>query len=239
MIWVNMLRHNIHRYFAEIHICAHSGGGSDSRRLKYIQNHLFGQLIGREVIHLQIVCGVNEYFVNRVGIDVFRGYILQIYTVYPRTVIDIKGHPRSSNYIIQSQIQIRFQSGSIRWGAGQGVPRSFVLPLQIDLLDPPNHFKQSGPAWYPVSFQGRGHSQTNSLLCSADVGHYQVGCQGIEAPLYALDTPIEALEVNAEVYSLFHESSPFWLLTKIAAGKPTPQRVGAVSIYSISYPSSR
>ncbi len=57
-----------------------------------------------------------------------------------------------------------------------------------------------------VGFERREHSQAESFLCAACIGHDQVSGQGAKMPSSALGRGIIGLEINRKVWAQYGQS---------------------------------
>ena len=203
-ICMDMLGHNIHGNLGQIQIRTNACRSSDARRFQNVENDLPGELTGRQMVGLQITGGVNKYLINAVWIDVLRRNMLEVHAVDAGAPVNIVGHSGRGHDIVQGQRRISPHLRVVGGSAGELLARCVPLPLGIDLLDPLDYFKQSGPAGNAIGFQGRCDRQANGLFGAAEIRYYEVGLQWIQPTLNALHTCIKRFQITANVGSLLH-----------------------------------
>ena len=102
----NVLRHNIHRHFAEEKVCADTGCCCNAGCLKDIQNDLHSKVMGREFVGVQVVCDIHEYLVYGIHNDVFRRDVLHVDFVNPRAVLHVISHSRRRDDEVNRKLRI-------------------------------------------------------------------------------------------------------------------------------------
>ena len=96
----------IHRDLAQIEISPDTRSRSDSCLLQDLPNHGHGQLMRCHLVSLQIGRRVNEDFIDGINMHIFRCDVLEIDIINLSAALDIVGHARSGNHIIDSQRRI-------------------------------------------------------------------------------------------------------------------------------------
>ena len=187
----DVLGPDVHGDFAEVEVGPDAGCGGDACGAEHIQNHLHGQLPGRQTVGFQIVGHVQKHLVNGVDVDVFRGNVFEIHLVNAGAGLHIQGHLRRSHNVVKGELRVGFQSVFIPGTAGKFSAGSFGPSQGVDLPHLLHHFEEPRPAGNAVAFEGRGHSQTDGLFRPARIRHHKMGGQRVQPPLDALHRGIE------------------------------------------------
>ena len=159
----DVLRHNVHRQFCKVDVCADACRCGDAGVVQHLPHHGHGKLMGTHVVIGQIACHVNEDLVDRVGVNICRGHIFEVGLVDLGGHVQIPLHPGRRNNVAQPQRRVCVQGVGIEGGAGKVVlailspdclflPDGSLQPLGVDLPDTLNGFKQPCSAGYLVGF---------------------------------------------------------------------------------------
>ena len=89
----HLLRHNIHRHLAEIHIGADASRSRDARLFQHVAYHRHSQFVGRHLVSTKIGRDIHKHLVDAIDMDILRSNVLQIDAIHPAAHLDIVGHP--------------------------------------------------------------------------------------------------------------------------------------------------
>ena len=141
-----MFCHNIHSHFTEKEVCADPCGCCNAGCLKNIQNNLHCEVVGRQLIGVQIVSDIHEHFVDGIYDDVLRCNILQVDIVNPGAVFHVIGHAWRGDNEVNREVWVfkkfRMEAG----GTFQLVSRSVMLPSGVGLFNSLLNLKQTATA---------------------------------------------------------------------------------------------
>ena len=140
--------------------------------------------------------------------DILGGDILEINVVDAGTPVHIVGHSGRGHDIVQGQAGVCSQGSVVGGGTGELPSRRGPQALGVDLLHPLDYLKEPGPSGDAPGFQRGRHGQTDGLFRAAQICHYQIGFQGVQAPLHAFHAGIKALQVDGNVGSAAHVHPP-------------------------------
>ena len=203
----DVLGGDVHGHLGQVQVGADACGSSDAHGALHVQNHLYRQLLGGEVIGFQVGGGVDEHLIDGVDVNVLRRHILQVHLVDAGAVLHVQGHPGRGHQVVQGHIGMGLHLGVVPGGGGELPARGFPLALPVDLLHPLHHLEQPGAAGNAVGLQGGGHRQADGLFRAGLVRHHQVGGHGVQAPLHALHRSVERFQVDGQVGFWIHSSA--------------------------------
>ena len=106
-----MLCHNIHRYFAEIEVCADPGGCRDAGGREDIQNDLHGKVMRRQLIGIEVVGDIHKHFVNGIDDNVLRRDIFHVDLIDAGTVLHVISHAGWRDDKINGEGRVLLQLG--------------------------------------------------------------------------------------------------------------------------------
>ena len=194
-----MLGNDVHSYLAKVEVGADAGGSRDAGFTQHMSNHATSQFMGRYLVCSQVVGDVHEHLVDRVDMDVLRGYVFQVYAVDTGAIINIVGHARRRHQIAQGLFGVRSQVTTVGGLALQLIARGIAPPLGVDLPHALHYLEQPRTTADTIGLERRRYCQADGFLRSAGVGHHQIGSQWVEAPLHALYRGVERLEVDGNI----------------------------------------
>ena len=104
-----MLRHNIHCHFAEEKIRADSGGCCYAGCFQHIEDDLHGEVMGRELVGVQVVRHIQEHLVDGVDHDVLRRNVLEIDLIDAGAILHVVRHPGRRDDEVNGQRRVYLQ----------------------------------------------------------------------------------------------------------------------------------
>ena len=137
-----MFRFDIHRNFTQIEVGADAGGGRHAGRFQNIEDDLFGQFAGAHAVGLKIAGRIHEDFVDGIDMNVLGGDIFEINAVNFGAHIDVAGHPRRSNQIVERRFGMPLQFVGIVRAARQPPSGCLAPPFFVHRLHPAHHLEQ-------------------------------------------------------------------------------------------------
>jgi len=105
----DVLRHNVHRHFAEKKVRPNSCGCCDAGCLKHVEDDLHGEVMRRELVGIQVVRHVHEHLVDGVDHNVLRRDVLEINLINTGAVLHVVRHPRRRDDEVNRQRRVCLQ----------------------------------------------------------------------------------------------------------------------------------
>jgi len=105
----DVLRHNIHCHFAEEKIRADSCCCCDAGCFKHIEDDLHGEIMGGELVGVQVVRHVHEHLVDGVDNDVLRRNVLEVDLIDAGAVLHVVRHPGRRDDEVNRQRRVCLQ----------------------------------------------------------------------------------------------------------------------------------
>ena len=200
----NVFRHDVHSDFGQIQVRADSRRGGDSGIGEHLPDQLHREIMGGEFVKFQIRGRVDEHLVDGIDVDVVRRDVFQVNAVDLRADLDVTGHARHGDDVVQFQGRVRRQFRGAHGLAAESVSRRDALPLGVDLPDLLHHFEQARPSGDAAGFQRRGNRETDRLVRPGLVGNHKIGRERIELPVGTLRRGVKGLQVNGYVDARCH-----------------------------------
>ena len=132
--------------------------------------------MGAAGIDGSVWCDINEHFIDGINVDILRGKELQVDGVDLGRVLDVGGHPRRGDNIVD-------------------LPVKGILRVADRLLC----FKKAGPSRNPDGLQGRGDGKADCLVRPRFIRNQKVCLQRIKVTLHTFHGSIERLEIDADI----------------------------------------
>ena len=146
LICWHFLGGDVHGHLRKVHIRADPRRGSNAGCGEdFLDEHL-RHLTRCLLIGLEIGSQVNEHLINRVHMNIFRGYEFQIHIIDPGTGFHVVRHPGRGHDITERQGWIALQFGIIIGFSLQFTTRCFASAVSVDFLHTLDNFKKSCPA---------------------------------------------------------------------------------------------
>ena len=105
----DVLRHNVHRHFAEKKIRADPCGCCNAGCLKHIEDDLHGEVMCRELVGVQVVRHVHEHLVDGVDHNVLRRDVLEVDLIDASAVLHVVRHPGRCDDEVNRQRRVCLQ----------------------------------------------------------------------------------------------------------------------------------
>ena len=105
----DVFRHNVHCHLAEKEIRPNPSGCRDAGCLKHIEDDLHGEVMGGELVGVQVVRHVHEHLVDGVDHDVLRRNVLEVNLIDASAVLHVVRHPRRRDDEVNRQIRVCLQ----------------------------------------------------------------------------------------------------------------------------------
>ena len=109
LIGGDVLCHNVHCHFAEEKIRADSCGCCDAGCFKHIEDDLHGEIMGGELVGVQVVRHVHEHLVDGVDYDVLRRDVLEVDLIDAGAVLHVVRHSRRRDDEVNRQRRVCLQ----------------------------------------------------------------------------------------------------------------------------------
>ena len=175
----DVLRHNVHCHFAEEKIRADSCGCCDAGCFKHIEDDLHGEIMGGELVGVQVVRHIHEHLVDGVDYDVLRRNVLEVDLIDAGAVFHIVRHPGWRDDEVNRQRRVCLQLREEVRRAFQSASRCVVLPSGIRFLHALLDFKQPSAPGDTVALEGRRDGKADSLVCPAFICDNKICVQRI------------------------------------------------------------
>ena len=130
----DVFRHNAHCHFAEKEVRPDSCGCCDAGCFKHIEDDLHGEIMGGELVGIQVVRHIHEHLVDGVDYDVLRRNVLEVDLIDAGAVLHVIRHPRRRDDEVNRQRRVCLQLREEVRCAVQSVSRRVVLPSGIRFL---------------------------------------------------------------------------------------------------------
>ena len=147
---------------------------------------------------LEIGGGIDEHLVDAVDMDVLGGNVVKIDVVDPGAGFDVASHARRGYDIVDGPVGMGFQLVVVGRFTCQ-LTTDALATLGIHLGHALNDLEQTGTTTDAIGLQRRRYGQTDGLVGSALVSHYQIGGQGVEPSVHALNRSVERLQVDGDI----------------------------------------
>jgi len=105
----DVLRYNVHCHFAEKEVRPDPGGCRDAGCLKHIEDDLHGEIMGGELVGIQVVRHIHEHLVDGVDHNVLRRNVLEVDLIDAGAVLHVIRHPRRRDDEVNRQIRVCLQ----------------------------------------------------------------------------------------------------------------------------------
>ena len=165
-------------------------------------NHCHGQFVSGHPVASEIGRHIHKHLVDAIDVDVLWRDIFQVNTVYLRADLYVVRHARRGCNIVNSPVWMLFKFYIRRGFACQTMPWHLALTFKVYLAHPLDYLEETCPSTDAILLQRRRHRQTDSFLCSAHVGHYEVCGQRVKPSVYTFNRCVERFEVDGNVCPL-------------------------------------
>ena len=182
---------NIHRNLGQIHITSNATGSCNACLIIDLFNHRHRQFSGTHFIGIEIITYINKNLINTINMNILLRNILQIDRINLRRITHIVGHTWW-RYIKTECRSYIFLNLFIKERLPHK-PLGLFQSLPVDLFNPLINLKKTGSATYPVWLKRWRYRQTDSLLSSWLISHYQISGQRIKTTLNTLHWGIKRL----------------------------------------------
>ena len=187
----DVLRDDIHCDLCKIHISAYAGSRRYGCCRKNVTYHTPCEFMRCQAVCVQIRGRVDEHFIYRINVYIFRGDVFQINIVYPGAYIYIVRHSRFCGDIVKFERRVCRELRRVHRLSCEPVTRGVSQTLGVYLLDTLHHLEQACSAADAVSFQRRRDRETDSFFCSAHICYDEIGGQRVKPEVCAFRRCVE------------------------------------------------